>query len=67
MRLANIYKAGGLWKLSAAACNTTLTFQMGMRAPLSAPGAVDGVNYWAFMDTQPPATPVQGWRMVYGC
>ena len=66
-RLDNIYKNGGLWKLNTAACNTTLTFQMAMRAPLSAPGGVDGVNYWAFMDTQPPATPVQGWRIVYGC
>ncbi|KAF2650114.1 hypothetical protein K491DRAFT_721075 [Lophiostoma macrostomum CBS 122681] len=67
MHLANIYKANGLWNLSAVACNKTLTFQMGMRAPLSAPGGVDGVNYWAFTDIQPPASPVQGWHIVYGC
>ena len=70
MVLSNIYRSGGLWKLNTVACNSTLTFQMGMRAPLdplSGVGGVDGVNYWAWTNTQPPASPVQGWRIVFGC
>lgn len=44
-------------------CNETLTFQMGM-----AFNSREGVpNYWEFVEVTPPAWPVQGFRMVWGC
>lgn len=53
---------GGVAAVNETACAETLTFQMGM--------AYDGSglpNYWDFLNTEPPAYPVQGFRIVYGC
>ncbi|KAJ4338268.1 hypothetical protein N0V87_004036 [Didymella glomerata] len=53
---------GGVAAINETACSETLTFQMGM--------AYDGAelpNYWQFSNVAPPASPVQGFRIVYGC
>lgn len=53
---------GGVAAIGETACNDTLTFQMGM--------TYDGAelpNYWEFSNVMPPASPVQGFRVVYGC
>ena len=53
---------GGVAAVNETACAETLTFQMGM--------AYDGEdlpNYWEFSNVAPPAWPVQGFRIVYGC
>lgn len=53
---------GGVAAVNETACSETLTFQMGM--------AYDGgelPNYWEFSNVAPPASPVQGFRIVYGC
>ncbi|KAF2624740.1 hypothetical protein BU25DRAFT_413285 [Macroventuria anomochaeta] len=53
---------GGVSVINETACNETLTFQMGM--------AYDGgglPNYWEFSNVAPPAWPIQGFRIVYGC
>ncbi|KAH9866743.1 hypothetical protein J1614_008436 [Plenodomus biglobosus] len=53
---------GGVAAISETLCNSTLTFQMGMK--------YDGKsvpNYWEFLNVEPPAWPVQGFRVVYGC
>lgn len=53
---------GGIAAVNETACNKTLTFQMDM--------AYDGEdlpNYWEFSNVAPPASPVQGFRIVYGC
>ena len=55
-------KWGGVVIVNTVECNETLTFQMGMAFP---PGAL--VNYWDFINVNPPATPVQGWRVVHSC
>jgi hypothetical protein len=55
--------AGGVAAINSTKCNETLTFQMGM-----AYNSRDGVpNYWAFLEVSPPAWPMQGFRMVWGC
>lgn len=53
---------GGVAAIGETACSETLTFQMGM--------TYDGPNlpnYWEFPNVAPPAWPVQGFRIVYGC
>jgi hypothetical protein len=53
---------GGIAAVNETACNETMTFQMAMM--------YDGMympNYWTFSNVAPPAWPVQGFRMVYGC
>ncbi|KAJ4401964.1 hypothetical protein N0V91_007618 [Didymella pomorum] len=53
---------GGVAAINETACSETLTFQMGM--------AYDGgelPNYWQFSNIAPPASPIQGFRIVYGC
>ncbi|KAH6625894.1 hypothetical protein C7974DRAFT_361492 [Boeremia exigua] len=54
--------AGGVAAINETACRDVLTFQMGM--------TYDGrklPNYWEFSNVAPPASPVQGFRIVYGC
>ncbi|KAL5114582.1 hypothetical protein ACEQ8H_007551 [Pleosporales sp. CAS-2024a] len=54
---------GGVAAINQTACNDTLTFQMGL-----AYNSKDGVpNYWEFTEVIPPAWPMQGFRMVWGC
>ncbi|KAF2852717.1 hypothetical protein T440DRAFT_466837 [Plenodomus tracheiphilus IPT5] len=53
---------GGVAAVNETLCNSTLTFQMGMK--------YNGKflpNYWEFLNVEPPAWPVQGFRVVYGC
>ncbi|KZM22275.1 uncharacterized protein EKO05_0011369 [Ascochyta rabiei] len=53
---------GGIAAVNETVCAETLTFQMGM--------AYDGgnlPNYWDFPNVAPPAWPIQGFRIVYGC
>ncbi|KAG9189628.1 hypothetical protein G6011_06496 [Alternaria panax] len=53
---------GGVAAVNATACNETLSFRMAMMYDsLSTP------NYWEFSNVEPPAFPVQGFRIVYGC
>ncbi|EAT76212.2 hypothetical protein HBH56_241320 [Parastagonospora nodorum] len=54
---------GGVAAINETRCNETMTFQMGM-AYDSKGGAP---NYWNFTEVAPPAWPVQGFRMVWGC
>lgn len=52
----------GVAAVKETACNETLTFQMGLM--------YDGEytpNYWQFLNVGPPAYPVQGFRIAYGC
>jgi hypothetical protein len=52
---------GGVYDIGPTRCNETLTWQLGM--------AFDGgeeVNYWEFLNVQPPAYPSQGFRIVTG-
>jgi hypothetical protein len=49
--------------LGPTECNETLTFQVA----LVPPETQAEVNYWDFINVKAPATPVQGWRIVYGC
>jgi hypothetical protein len=53
---------GGVAAVNSTQCNETLTFQMGMM--YDSPYAP---NYWQFLNAAPPAFPVQGFRVVYGC
>ncbi|KAJ4294034.1 hypothetical protein N0V90_007723 [Kalmusia sp. IMI 367209] len=53
---------GGIYDIGATACNDTLTWQMGM-----AFNGGDVVNYWDFLNVAPPATPIQGFRLLNGC
>ena len=53
---------GGVAAINATACNQTLSFQMAMM--YDSPSAP---NYWEFSNVAPPAFPVQGFRIVYGC
>jgi hypothetical protein len=53
---------GGVAAVNETACNETLSFQMGMM--YDSPAAP---NYWEFSNVAPPAFPVQGFRIVYGC
>jgi hypothetical protein len=53
---------GGVAAVNSIQCNETLTFQMGMI--YDSPYAP---NYWQFLNAAPPAYPVQGFRIVYGC
>jgi hypothetical protein len=55
-------QAGGVAAINDVLCNETLTFQMGM-----AYNSVETPNYWEFSNVVPPATPVQGFRVVFGC
>jgi hypothetical protein len=60
--LARTRGVGGIAAVNETACSETVTFQMGM--------AYDGgdlPNYWEFSNVAPPASPVQGFRIVYGC
>jgi len=53
---------GGVAAVNETLCNSTLSFQMGMK--------YNGKllpNYWEFANVDPPAWPVQGFRIVYGC
>lgn len=53
---------GGVAAINATNCNETMIFQMGMKyESASVP------NYWEFSNVMPPAWPVQGFRIVYGC
>lgn len=55
-------RVGGVAAVNETMCNSTLSFQMGMK--------YNGKflpNYWEFLNVGPPAWPVQGFRMVYGC
>jgi hypothetical protein len=53
---------GGVAAVNETACNETMSFHMAMMYDsLSAP------NYWEFSNVAPPAFPVQGFRIVYGC
>jgi hypothetical protein len=55
--------AGGIAAINSTRCNETMTFQMGL-----AFNSKDGTpNYWAFLEVAPPAWPMQGFRMVWGC
>jgi hypothetical protein len=53
---------GGIAAVNATQCNETMSFQMGMM--YDSPYAP---NYWQFLNAAPPAYPVQGFRIVYGC
>lgn len=54
---------GGVAAINETRCNDTLTFQMGM-----AFNSRNGTpNYWEFSEVAPPAWPMQGFRIVYGC
>jgi hypothetical protein len=55
-------EAGGVAAINEVACNETLTFQMGM-----AYNSIEAPNYWEFSNVMPPAAPIQGFRVVYGC
>lgn len=60
--LTKTRSVGGVAAINETACSETLTFQVGM--------AYDGgelPNYWEFSNVAPPAWPVQGFRIVYGC
>ncbi|RMZ66990.1 hypothetical protein GMOD_00002384 [Pyrenophora seminiperda CCB06] len=52
---------GGVAAINSTACNETMSFTMGMMYDSPEP------NYWQFNNLPPPAFPVQGFRMVYGC
>jgi hypothetical protein len=54
---------GGVAAINETSCNETLTFQM----RLAFDGENGVPNYWSFVDIAPPAWPVQGFRMVWGC
>jgi hypothetical protein len=59
--LSKIRANGGIIVIDNAACNQTLTFQVGIQKP----GAEESkVSYWNFINVAPPASPVQGWRVV---
>ncbi|KAF2015538.1 hypothetical protein BU24DRAFT_461780 [Aaosphaeria arxii CBS 175.79] len=53
----------GLIEVANVKCNQTMTFQMAMVQPDKEPW----FNYWDFLNVAPPAEPVQGWRVSYGC
>ena len=55
-------RAGGVAAINETPCNETLTFQMGM-----AYNSIETPNYWEFSNVVPPAAPVQGFRVVFGC
>ncbi|KAF2634795.1 hypothetical protein P280DRAFT_537189 [Massarina eburnea CBS 473.64] len=51
----------GYYDIGSGPCNQTMTFQVGL--------AFDGgdeVNYWQFIDTQPPLSPVHGFKLWSG-
>lgn len=60
--LARTRSVGDVAAINATACNETLSFQMSM--VYDSPSAP---NYWEFSNVAPPAFPVQGFRIVYGC
>ncbi|KAF2187404.1 hypothetical protein K469DRAFT_569878 [Zopfia rhizophila CBS 207.26] len=45
-----------------AKCNETMTFHVGMAFP-----GQEWTNYWDFVQVNPPAVPVRGWRLTHGC
>ncbi|KAF2465756.1 uncharacterized protein BDR25DRAFT_187722, partial [Lindgomyces ingoldianus] len=53
---------GGVVVVGEEPCSETMTFQMGMAAP-----GQGYANYWDFLQVNPPAVPVQGWRVVHSC
>lgn len=60
--LVKTRSVGGVAAVNETACSERLTFQMGM--------TYDGEalpNYWEFSNVAPPASPVQGFRIVHGC
>ena len=61
--LARTRAVGGVAAINETICNETMTFQMGMTY-----NSKEGVpNYWQFSQVQPPAWPVQGFKIVHGC
>ncbi|KAK1919362.1 hypothetical protein P3342_009086 [Pyrenophora teres f. teres] len=52
---------GGVAAVNSTACNATMAFTMAMMYDSEEP------NYWQFTNVAPPAFPVQGFRVVYGC
>jgi hypothetical protein len=54
---------GGVTAINETICDETLTFQMGMA--YNGRGGLP--NYWTFTEVAPPAWPVQGFRMIWGC
>jgi hypothetical protein len=52
---------GGVVVVNSTQCNETLTFHMGMKRA----GVGPVVNYWDFVNVDPPASPVQGFRIVH--
>jgi hypothetical protein len=57
------WSVGGVAAINETRCNETMTFQMGMA--YNSRGGVP--NYWNFTEVAPPAWPVQGFKMVWGC
>lgn len=55
-------QTGGLYEVGVTDCNDTLTWQMGM-----AFNGGEEVNYWDFVGVAPPASPIQGFRLLNGC
>jgi len=52
----------GIYDVGATDCNDTMTWQMGM-----AFNGGDEVNYWSFLSVSPPASNIQGFRLLAGC
>lgn len=57
-----IRSVGGMAAVNESPCEETMTFQMGM-----AFDSLEVPNYWEFSNVAPPAGPVQGFRVVWGC
>ncbi|KAF1833517.1 hypothetical protein BDW02DRAFT_580341 [Decorospora gaudefroyi] len=52
----------GVAAVNQTACNETMAFHMGMLYD-----SLVEPNFWSFANVAPPAWPVQGWRIVWGC
>lgn len=63
LALDTLRAVGGVAAINETKCNETLTFQMGMTYN----GRNGTPNYWDFSQVSPPAWPVQGFKIVYGC
>ncbi len=55
-------QAGGVTTVGQKLCNASMAFDVGLRFD-----SLGDPNYWAFENVMPPASPVQGFRMVFGC
>ncbi|PSN73994.1 hypothetical protein BS50DRAFT_5625 [Corynespora cassiicola Philippines] len=53
---------GGFLRVGETSCNGTLTFHVAMKYD-----GGDAVNYWDFVQANPPMGPEQGWRIVHSC